>query len=63
MGAKWVVTRVFEVACVAAPAVLFFFVIIGVYGVRVAIAGLMIFIAVAFYIFQATTKGGGGNEA
>jgi hypothetical protein len=56
-----VVTSVIEVACVAAPAVLFFFVVIGVYGVHAAIAGLIIFIATAFWIIRGAAKKGGAD--
>ena len=61
MAMERVVTSVIEVACVAAPAVLFFFVIIGVYGVHAAIAGLIIFIATAFWIIRGAAKKGGAD--
>jgi len=59
-----VVTTLIEVVFVAAPAVAFFFIIIGVYGVRVAILGLIVFIAIAFWIIRGSMrKGGTGYEA
>ena len=63
MAFERAVASVIELVCVAIPAVVFFFVIIGVYGVRAAIAGLIIFIAVAFSIFRTPVKEGSDHEA
>ena len=63
MVLEMVVKSVVQVACVVLPAVVFFFLIIGVYGLRAAIGGLIMFIALALWIIRGTVKGGTDHEA
>ncbi len=54
---------VIQVVCVGPSAVVYFFLIIGVYGLRAAIGGLIIFIALAIWLIRGTMKGGADHEA